>query len=223
MNRIRTSITALIFFTTPLLLFAQPANNECANAVLLTSSSTCVNTGGTIVNATYNPSTFVAGCGATNKSDVWYRFVAVATTQTITVSSGPSQIRIELFSGTCGSLTSLICNNNSITYSSLTIGTTYYVRVYTQNNNTGTFNICITYPPPANDDCSAAVSLTSYPTCSNTAGTLHLATASGGVAGCFGAGTFYDVWYSFVAANTTETVTLSSLGANITNPQIQIY
>ncbi|TMI68042.1 MAG: hypothetical protein E6H09_23410, partial [Bacteroidetes bacterium] len=191
---------------------------------MLTSSTSCANTAGTNASATYNPSTFTAGCGATNKVDVWYRFIAVSTTQTITVSSGPSQVRLELFSGTCGSMTSLACSNSSIIYTNLAIGTTYYIRVYTQNSNTGAFNICVTYSPPANDDCSGATSLTSYPSCINTAGTLNAATANGATAlGCFAAGTYYDVWYSFVAATTTETVTVSSLGANITNPQIQIY
>jgi hypothetical protein len=204
--------------------FAQPSNDDCSNAVLLTSSTSCVNTAGTNVNATWNPSTFTAGCGAINKLDVWYRFVAQSSTQTITVSSAPSQVRLELFSGACGSLASLGCGNTSLTNTTLTVGTTYYIRVYTQNNNTGTFNICVTHSVPANDDCSGAISLTSYTSCINTAGTLNLATANGATAlGCFAAGTYYDVWYSFMATTTTETVTISSLGANITNPQIQIY
>jgi trimeric autotransporter adhesin len=231
MKRFRYPHATAIFLLLGLLLsfnsFAQPANDECSAAITLTSSTSCVNTAGTNVNATYNPSTFpgvTIGCGASNKSDVWYRFVAQTTTQTITVSSAPSQVRVQLLSGTCGSFTSLACGNASITYTALTIGSTYYIRVYTQNSNTGTFNICVTYSPPANDDCAAAVSLSSNTSCVNTAGTLNLATANGATAlGCFGPGTYYDVWYSFIAANTTETITISSLGANIINPQVQLY
>ena len=231
MKRFRYPHATAIFLLLGLLLsfnsFAQPANDECSAAITLTSSTSCVNTAGTNVNATYNPSTFpgvTIGCGASNKSDVWYRFVAQTTTQTITVSSAPSQVRVQLLSGTCGSFTSLACGNASITYTALTIGSTYYIRVYTQNSNTGTFNICVTYSPPANDDCAAAVSLSSNTSCVNTAGTLNLATANGATAlGCFGPGTYYDVWYTFIAANTTETITISSLGANITNPQVQLY
>lgn len=217
-------LVGLFFFVAPTVIYAQPANDECANAVLLTSSTSCVTTAGTNVNATWNPTSFTPGCGATNKLDVWYKFVAQSSTQTITVSSAPSQVRLELFSGTCGSLTSIACGNTSIISTSLTTGNTYYIRVYTQNSNTGSFNICVTHAPPVNDDCSAAVSLTSNTSCINTAGTLNLATANVTTPlGCFAAGTYYDVWYSFVAANTTETVTVSGLGANITNPQIQIY
>ncbi|MEO6612541.1 MAG: T9SS type A sorting domain-containing protein [Chitinophagaceae bacterium] len=201
---------------------AQPANDLCSAAISLTSSTTCVTTAGTINAATYTPP--LTGCGATNKSDVWYSFVAQSTTQTVTVSSAPSQVRLQLFSGSCASLTSVICGNTTLTGTGLTIGATYYIRVYTQNNNTGTFNICVTHAAPANDDCAGAVSLSSNTTCSNTTGTLNLASANGATPlGCFGAGTYYDVWYSFVAQATTETVTISSLGANITNPQIQLY
>ena len=222
-----TVIIILLGLTLSINSFAQPSNNECSAAITLTSNTSCVNIAGTNVNATWNPSTFpgaTIGCGATDKFDVWYTFVAQATTHTITISSAPSQIRVQLLSGTCGSFTSLACGNTTITYTSLTVGNTYYIRVYTQNSNTGTFNICVTHTPPANDNCAGAASLTSNTTCINTAGTLNISSANGATPlGCFAAGTYYDVWYSFVAAAATETVTLSSLGANITNPQMQIY
>jgi len=227
--RFRALIALSFIITIPLFSYAQPSNNECSAATALTSNTTCINTVGTNSNTIFNPSPFLGatiGCGASDKYDISYSFVAVASTHTITVSSAPSQIRLQLFSGTCGAFTSLACsnNNNFITYTSLTIGNTYYVRVYTQNANTGTFNICVTHTPPVNDDCAGAVSLTSNTSCVNTAGTLNIATANGSTPlGCFGAGTYYDVWYSFVAQAATETVTISSLGANITNPQMQIY
>src|SRR4030095_6487837 len=223
--------TIVLFFLgvfTAKVSYAQPSNDECSSAITLTSSISCVNTAGTNVNATWNPSTFpgtTIGCGASDKYDVWYKFVAQSSSHTITLSSAPGNIRVQLLSGACGSFTSLACGNASLTYNSLTIGNTYYVRVYTQSTNgTGSFNICITHTPPANDNCAAATSLTSNASCVNTAATLTSATANGTTPlGCFAAGTYYDVWFSFVAANTTETVTLSGLGANITNPQIQIY
>lgn len=202
-----------------------PGNDECSSAIALTSSTSCVNTPGTNVNATWNPSTLpVPGCGASDKLDVWYTFVAQSSTQTITISSGPSQVRMQVLSGTCGSFTSLFCGNTSITATGLTVGTTYYIRVYTQNPNTGSFNICVTHAPPSNDDCSGATVLTSNTSCVNTTSTLNLATANGTTPlGCFAVGTYYDVWFSFVAANTTETITLSNLGANITDPRMQLY
>ncbi len=215
-----TIIGGLLLFSTK--LFAQPANNECSGAIMLTSSSSCVNTAGTLNAATYTPP--LTGCGATNKIDVWYTFVALSTSHTVTISSGPSQVRVQLFSGNCGSLNSLVCGNTTITGTGLTIGNTYYIRVFTQNNQQGTFNICVTHTAPSNDNCAGAISLTSNGTCINTTGTLNLATATGGLpAGCQPGGTHYDIWYSFVAAATTETISLSNLGANVTDPRLQLY
>ena len=229
-NNFQNPIRLLIFFTLGLFslskVYAQvPANDECSNSILLTSNTSCINTAGTNVNATWNPSTLPnPGCGASDKLDVWYRFVALSSSHTITISSAPGNIRVQLLSGTCSSLTSLACGNTSIAYTNLTAGVTYYIRVYTQSNSSaGSFNICVTHTPPANNNCSSAISLSSNTTCVNTAGTLNDATASGATLGCFAAGTYYDVWYSFVAVAATETITMSSLGANITNPRMQLY
>ena len=202
--------------------FAQPANNECTGAIMLTSNSTCINTAGTLAAATWTPP--LTGCGATNKLDVWYSFVAVSTSQTVTLSGGTNQLRLQLFSGSCGSLSSVTCGNSTMSSTALTIGATYYIRVYSQNNSTPTFSICVTHPAPANDNCSGAISLTSNATCVNITGTLDQSTTSTGfAAGCAPGGTHYDVWYSFVAVSTTETVTISNLGANINNSAIQLY
>jgi hypothetical protein len=202
--------------------FAQPANDLCANAISITSSTSCINTAGTLVSSTYTPP--LAGCGATNKNDVWYKFVAQASTETITFTSGFSQPRIQLFSGSCGSLVSVACGNASLVASGLTVSNTYYIRIYTQDNSSGAFNLCVVHTGPANDDCAGAISLTSNTSCVNTAGTLNLATSTAGVpVGCAPVGTHYDVWYSFVAATTTETITISGLGGNITNPRIQLF
>src|SRR6185436_16225177 len=103
-----------------------------------------------------------------------------------------------------------------------------FVRIYTDPSTisaSNTFNICVTHAAPANDNCAGAISLTSNTTCVNTSGSLNLATASGGALGCFAAGTYYDVWYSFVAAATSHTVTISNLGANLSGgtTRIQVY
>jgi hypothetical protein len=218
--------------------YAPPANDACASSVLLTSGTTCTNTTG---NLQYAASAAPAGaCGGatlTTTFDVWYRFVANSTTHAITLSSlgaglTAANTYIETFSGACGSLTSLGCQNATTpeVINGLTVGATYYVRVYVTTAPTGNtttdwnFNICV-QQPPANDDCTGAITLVSGASCVNTAGTLHVATSNstGIPLGCFAAGTYYDVWYKFVATSTGHTVSLSSLGANITSPQIQIY
>jgi hypothetical protein len=186
-----------LLFIFPLVLlsvtksFAQPANDECSAAISLTSSTSCINTSGTNVNATWNPSSLPApGCGATDKSDVWYTFVAQASSQTITVSSAPAQVRLQLLSGTCGSFTSLFCGNTSIAATGLTVGTTYYIRVYTQNPTNGNFNNCDKHAPQAKDETAGAESLTSKGSCDNTAISLNLAKENAETPLlCFSAGT----------------------------------
>ncbi|MGC4037671.1 MAG: T9SS type A sorting domain-containing protein [Chitinophagaceae bacterium] len=190
-------------------------NDECAGAVSLTSSTTCSNTTGTLTGATY--STLTGACGTASRNDVWYSFVAQTTNPTITLSSAPTQASIQLFSGSCGSLSAEQCSLSSttLTASGLTIGNTYYVRIFSNNNTTGTFSICVTdpYPIPANDDCSNAVGLTSASSCGTpTNGTLFGATNSA-LAAC--SGTSNDVWYTFTAQTTNPTITLgSTLGTN---------
>ena len=138
-----------------------PANDNCSGAISLTSGTTCVNTAGTLIGASYTTISSI-GCGVANRNDVWYSFVAVSATTTITLSSVPANPRIQLFSGTCGSLTSVACGATSLIATGLTVGNTYYVRIYTDPNVlTGTFNICVTHAPPTNDDCAGAISLNS--------------------------------------------------------------
>ncbi len=161
---------------------------------------------------------------------MWYKFTATQNVHTITLGglgAGFTSPEIQLYSDAPGSLTSLQCTvATSLTNSSLTIGTTYYVRVSNVSASapsaTATFTICVTYPPP-NDDCTNATYLYSNTSCSNTASTLAGATPSVGIPlGCGSAGTDYDVWFTFVAASTQETVTLSGM-TGIATPAVQLY
>ncbi|HMK20261.1 MAG TPA: hypothetical protein VK492_18805, partial [Chitinophagaceae bacterium] len=213
--------------------FPPPSNDDCITATTLTSALTCVNTGGTVVNAAASTG-LPAGCetGGTH-NDVWYKFVATNTTHVVSISGQGTNFtnpEVQLYGGaSCLSLTSLACGITSLSSTTLTIGLTYYVRVSnigSSPTSNGGFNICVTHPtpPPANDDCAGAITLTSATTCSNTAGTLVSATATTGLpAGCQIGGTHYDVWYKFVASNTTHAVTISGQGTGFTNARIQLY
>src|SRR5687768_6667771 len=108
-------ILFLLFLQFQNKIFGQSPNDLCANATLLTSGTTCVNTAGHLRLGGI-PSLPTAGiavnCGNASSMDVWYRFVAQTAYPTITLSSvganfvtaGP---RIQLFSGACAGLTSL--------------------------------------------------------------------------------------------------------------------
>lgn len=134
-------------------------NNECGDAPLVSTSNTCINVAGTVEGATASTGVTSPSCGGNADDDVWYRVVPTTDNITITLSNLGSNLsssgaRIELFSGTCGSLTSIGCGTSPLTANSLTPGATYYIRIYsfgsTAITSLGNFRLCITEERPAN-------------------------------------------------------------------------
>lgn len=129
-----------------------PPNNDCSGATTLTvnANQSCgVVTSGTVncSSASSDPNT----CWGTADDDVWFKFVATSGSHDITLSNvagSTTDLYHSVYSGTCGVLgTPLVCSDpNTSTVSGLTIGNTYYVRVYTYTSTSGqttTFDICI--------------------------------------------------------------------------------
>jgi hypothetical protein len=127
-----------------------PTNDEpcAATPAVVNPNAVCTSvTPGYTVGGTQT----LAGCVGTANDDVWFSFVALDPNQNIEIlnATGTTDMVHELFSGPCGSLTSLGCSDpNLSTYTGLTVGATYFVRVYTYSStgaNTG-FDLCITSP-----------------------------------------------------------------------------
>ena len=213
-----------------------PANDECTGATPLTVNpdNLCGTTAsGTIFTAT--TSTQANGCGGTADDDVWYSFVATSTTHLVSllnVAGSTTDLYHSVYSGTCGSIgAALICSDpNSSTITGLTIGNTYFVRVYSWTSTTGqttTFDVCIGTPPPppANDECTGAIGVPVNPDnlCgSTTTGTIASATASAQASGCGGTAND-DVWYSFVATGTTQLISLLNVTGGTTDLYHSVY
>ncbi len=164
--------------------------------------------------------------------DIWFRFTATNASHTVTISnlgSGITNPEVQLYSGSCAALTSVVCGTTTLTGTGLTVGNVYYIRVSNVGavvTANGQFDICITHPgtPPTNDECSGAISLTSATSCSNVQYSMRYAVASAGIpVGCASGGVHYDVWFQFTAVSSTHTVTISGLGSNITNPELQLF
>lgn len=145
-----------------------PANNNCSAATLLSVNAACSYTSATSLGATLSQ----AGCAGNADDDVWFKFVATNSVQTITVDpSATMDPVLELFSGTCASLTSLYCmdmgftdGNEQIDAVGLIPGSTYYIRVYDYYTSTGgaPFQICVVgspTPTPTNDEACSAIQL----------------------------------------------------------------
>ena len=182
-------------------------SENCSGAVALTNGACVVGTAGVSQN--------IVGCVGNADDDVWYKFVATGTSHSLTVTgSATYDAVLQVFSGTCAALVSSGCVDNtfngqaeSTVASGLTIGNTYYVRVYHYGAGSGssTFTMCLNNPPapPANDPCASAISLAVNAGCINTTGNSYGATQS--IIGCAGTAND-DVWYSFTATNYTQTI-----------------
>lgn len=133
-----------------------PANDDCANAVVLTAQSWCNFSDFTTNGAT--ESMPAADCGSGPgfaNDDVWFSFMATGSTMSIGAMGTDSSFNavLELFSGDCGSLTSMACADDSlagqaeeIAATNLNVGGTYHVRVYDWNPGypaVPNFGICL--------------------------------------------------------------------------------
>jgi len=208
-------ITTLFALLITINLVAQSDN--CSSATVLGVSANCSSpTAGTTSGATES----IAGCVGTADDDVWYQFVATATSHQIVVQPGVGMDPVvQLFSGACATLVSLVCKDNTldgeaeiINYNGLSIGQTYRIRVYDYyaGSGTGNFTICITNPPPApsNDSCGGATPLNVNASCSYTSATTDGASQS--LAGCSGTADD-DVWFQFVATNSLQNITVNPI------------
>lgn len=228
--------------------YCPPSNDECVNAIDLTATintdDTCtITTSATNAGATESMSD-PASCGS-GTNDVWFSFVADGDTMILeflnvtavpgTPSGGIIQ-SIELYEGTCGSLTSLGCPSVSISgyaqLSNLVDGNTYYIR--NKPNLAGeyaqSYDICLkTAPaPPVNDECSNATTLTlsTDDQCNNAAmGTTVGATVSVENSCNTGIGIDYnDVWYVFTPTTTAfYEFSYETTGVNTTITRYFIY
>jgi GEVED domain len=204
--------------------FTVVANDECAGAISLPVNSACVTTNGTTVNSTgSNPTLTLCGITAVD-DDVWYSFVAPASGAIrATVQGTGFNPALQLFSGACGSLTSVLCRNantdgfESLTRINLVAGDTYYLRVHgaVTGEPSGAFTICVQgLTVPVNDEPAGAITLAVGPTgcVSPTLGTTVLATATTGIPVCTASTAGNpddDVWYKFTPSITSPSITVS--------------
>lgn len=217
-----------------------PSNDECAGAINIPVNVdlNCGNTvSGTTMSATLSSSVPAPTCGSAGiNDDVWFSFVATGANHHVSLLNvtGFTDMALAVYSGTCGAVTQLICSDpNSLSLGGLTPGDTYFVRVWTWSSSAGisaSFDICVGTPPPppANDECSGAISLPVNPdmTCTNVVAgstTSALTSTSAPAPSCGAAGINDDVWFSFVATSAQHNVTLSNVTGSVTDMAMALY
>lgn len=210
-----------------------PSNDICANAKSITASSTpsCITVAGSFSGASQEklPDSCAGGAKSPSANDIWYSFVAPATTMIIEANSATEGIVAILYSACGGNI--LGCANPRIAFGggaagnsviiakNLVAGSTYYIRLYPYpgfnapaNEN---FTLCVhaAPPAPANDLCSGATLLTTSAdtTCNGIQGKLYGANQESGPDSCRIANpTAYDVWYTFKASAKEQIIDVSS-------------
>ncbi|RYE12380.1 MAG: hypothetical protein EOP51_31670, partial [Sphingobacteriales bacterium] len=142
---------------------ALPLNEDCETAIILTqqANGACTNVNSNLGNAQPAASAVPGTCGNVNSPDIWYKFAATSPYPQVNVTGGAglaaAGLRVQLFTGTCGSLTSLVCNRAYTTSVSsfppsapVLIGDTVYVRISSDGSlpTSGAWNtsICVTTP-----------------------------------------------------------------------------
>jgi hypothetical protein len=207
-------------------LFAQPANDECTNAATLTPAEGNIPnfTDGSTVSATQS----LAPCSGTTANDVWYKFVATKTEHRVVAQRNgmASSPIVQIFSGTCGELVSILCFSGSPAVglaTGLTIGTTYFVRVYAGTNITaGEFKVAI-ISKPQNDECNDAIALTpaavnaapNYIAASSIGATLSEPACDGQLI------TDDDVWFKFIATSNAHRINIRGFLQNAS--MVEVY
>lgn len=176
----------IFFIFSSALLFAQPSNDLCTGAISLTlGASACFNPTQTLdnTNATDSGELPLPSCGGYNGFDLWF-IIQVPSSGNVTVETsddGSNTIidtAISAYSGSCGALTELDCNDqngiddfSTLNLTNLSAGSSIYIRAWDwQGNDFGTFNICAYETPstPSNDLCSGAAILPiGFSSCNN--------------------------------------------------------
>lgn len=138
------------------------ANDECAGAVPLLPVALEDFDPAQRTEFRYATSSLPQCGSALGTKDLWYSFTAIAPTAALVLQPHYTLFDLgsELFSGTCASLTSILCTDELQTnYTGLTPGETYHVRIYTNvGGDTHLFNHQF-YAPPVNDDMAGAIEL----------------------------------------------------------------
>lgn len=174
-NHYTLRVTILFFFLAflfcPIYLSAQPANDDCGNAILIDNIIQSCSAVGEYTNEGATPTNFSgSSCASSDGADVWFRFTAIATDLTLTVNGNSGgetnggslgQPEAELYvdnncsSNSDNSFQVLECERGSSTdvvelyKGGLIPGETYLIRVQGRNRREGTFEMCIdNYFPP---------------------------------------------------------------------------
>ena len=183
-------------------LFAQPVNDNCSNAEVLTVGTDCELLEYTSVGATEEGPSAAEdpNCGFYQGGDVWFSFEVPASGNFRVDVSGNFWV---LYTGSCGNFSELNCDNNPVNYVRPDLASSeLYIRAFRFNNASGSdFDICVyEITPPENDNCADATELTVGSSCVEADFSTKESTAEDPSIAADPSCGFYqggDTWYAF--------------------------
>jgi len=216
------------------------SGDEPCTATPLTPGASCVYTAGTTVGSTNSAGIPAPGCASYAGPDVWYSFVVPASgsVQINTNSGTTTDGGMAIYSGACGSLTLISCDDDSspngamplINASGLTPGATIYIRMWDYGGGTGTFSICVTLATACgvggitNDYCPTPAQLTQGPgSFSASTDVTFTADLPGNINSVFCGSIENNSWYQFTASATTASFPITYVGGCVTGFGIQAH
>jgi len=134
-------------------------NDECSGAIDIATDGSTFNNVYTNIGATLS----MPGCSGTAYNDIWFRFTATSTRHQVKAyNTNDYPMVIQVFQGSCGSLTPILCfdyPNNVADLTNLTPGTVYYYRLYLKGSTVSTnINTYVVEPIPSKPILTANVS-----------------------------------------------------------------
>lgn len=195
--------------------FSVALNDSCQGATLLIPAQSGSDPQRLHENLGNSSSVLTTACATSVYLDLWYYFVANNDSQALYLESFTSGLipQIELYSGTCGALTSVNCPSagNEVKLYNLTAGQTYYIRAYDFitpiEYEISLFNIA------SNDSCITAYTL---PISRNDqpfvgAKSFWSTGSHPGANPC--AFNDYDIWFNFTALDTAQLLYLDGIAS----------
>ena len=211
-----------------------PDNDECAMAEAIACNSS-VNSDNS--SATTDPNDPLFSCAFFGPQQgfgtLWYTFVATDTSAQVSLcNSGAADTLLAVYSGTCGNLTEIACNDDfscgplglgsEVCATGLTVGNTYYIQVASfSSGDTGPITLDLTCPcPPAppGDDCNDPVGPLNVP--STTMGTT-VGTSIDSAPFCGTSISAPGVWYTVIG--TGNTMTASTCTGTTYDSKLNVY
>ena len=234
--RVFSFIFFIIFIQFRFIAYSQPANDNFANAIDL---STIINgcsgdAAYTTVGATgdLNP----GSCWNTSPNhNVWFSFVATTSNMKVTIDRGGSKGTIQNVNAAIwqsDGTTQIACkryigNTDDVVVEavgSLTAGMTYYISVDNAGGSQGTFTICLEDNNVSYDYYEGALDVDYLMnSCSpDAAFTTYGMTGDKNAGSCWNTGPDYNVWFKFTATTPNIKITIDRGGAKGTIQRVNV-